>query len=86
MGDVLRSRSRFARLWPDGSMEVFPAGVDFQQARGRLTSGDKDVELLEIEIAVIRSHGMPMLRVVTEHSAVCPCCGEIVTIEAPRDG
>ena len=83
-----RSRSRFARLWPDGSMSVEPAGIDFFQARERLRNeGDDDeVELLEVEITVIRSHGKPKLHVVTEHSATCPCCGETVFVEVPTDG
>ncbi len=83
----VRSRSRFARLWPDGSMSVEPAGMDFFEARKRLRDGndDDEVELLEIEVTVIRSHGRPKLRVATEHSATCPCCGETVFVQVPTD-
>lgn len=83
-----RSRSRFARLYSDGALIVMPAGHDFITARAEfMASGeDDDVELLEVELTVIRSHGQPKLRLVQEHSARCPCCGETVFVEVPTDG
>jgi hypothetical protein len=85
MTDAPRARTRFARLWPDGGMSVEPAGMDFAEARERMrvAGDDDDVELLEIEITVIRTHGSPHVKAVGEHHATCPCCGEIVTIEVP---
>lgn len=82
-----RGRTRFARVYSDGSISIEPAGLDFIDARNRLCAGhdDDDVELLELEITVIRSHGYPKMRAVTEHSARCPTCGETVYVEVPSD-
>lgn len=79
-----RRPTRFARLWPDGSMGVEPVNTTFEEARVRLEAVDPDVELLEIEVVVVRTHGKPRLQLVTEHSARCPCCGEVVSIEVPH--
>lgn len=80
-----RSRSRFAQLYADGALIVMPAGHDFITARKEFlaSSDDDDVELLEVEITVIRSHGRPKLQAVTEHSARCPTCGDTVFVEVP---
>lgn len=82
-----RTRTRFARLYSDGGMGIMPAGTDFVEARRELIEShdDDDVELLEVEVTVIRSHGQPKLQVVREHSARCPCCGETVYVEVPSD-
>ena len=81
-------RTRFARLYSDGTMGVEQAGADFLTARQRLTEGhdDPDVELLEIEIVVIRSHGRPRLRAVTDRHVTCPTCGEEIYVEETADG
>lgn len=76
-------RTRFARLYPDGSLGVDAGGVDFFDARRRLlgSTDDDDTELLEIEVTVIRTHGRPKMQQVREHSAVCPTCGDTVYFE-----
>jgi hypothetical protein len=81
-------RTRFARLYEDGSLVVVPASRDFVAARGDLiaSSDDDDTELLELEVTVIRTHGKPKLRAVREHSTTCPCCGEAVSVEVPANG
>lgn len=83
MADDLRTR--FARLYPDGSMGIERAGLDFETARRALRDGsdDDDVELLEVRITVIRTHGRPKLAAVRQLSCTCPTCGEIVSMEAP---
>lgn len=81
-----RSRTRFARLYSDGGMGLAPAGTEFVQARRELieSSDDPDVELLEVEVTVIRSHGLPKLHAIKEHRCTCPTCGETVYIEVPN--
>lgn len=79
-----RRPTRFARLWPDGSMSVERVDMPIEEARAHLEASDPDVELLEIEVVVVRTHGKPRLHAVTEHSARCPCCGEMVSIEVPH--
>lgn len=81
-----QSRSRFARLYSDGGIGVAAPGTDFETARRQLIESHDDptVELLEIEITVLRSHGKPKLQAVTEHSATCPTCGETVYLEVPH--
>ena len=80
-------RTRFARYYQDGSLAVEPADVDFHAARRRLraASDDDDVEILEVEVTVIRTHGRPKMQAVTTHSARCPTCGDIVSVEVPSN-
>ena len=80
MGDIPKTRTRFARVYPGGSMSVCPATYDFVDARDDLigSSDDQDVELLEVEINVIRTHGRPKMQTVTEIVITCPTCGEVI--------
>ena len=81
-----KRRTRFARLYQDGSMGVSPAADDFVTARADLIgSSDDDVELLEVEVNVIRSYGKPKLKTVHERSVTCPTCGEEIYIEQEVD-
>lgn len=75
-------RTRFARLYSDGSIGVCSASRDFSGARAELigSSDDPDVELLEVEINVVRSHGKPKLREVTDRYVSCPTCGEEIYV------
>jgi hypothetical protein len=59
--------ARFARLFSDGSLTVEAPGTDFLTARRRLleSSDDDDVEILEVDIRVLNTHGKPKLRVVS---------------------
>lgn len=77
------TRTRFARLYGDGSISVEPAGTDFLLARKRLSEGneDPDVKLLEIEVVVLRTHGRPHLKTVTSQVVTCPTCGEDIYVE-----
>lgn len=79
-------RTRFARLYGDGSLNVSHGAQDLVEARRMLcdSADDDDVELVEVEVRVVRSHGRPKLRVVTQQSATCPCCGEVIWI-TPED-
>lgn len=83
-----RSRTRFARVYGDGSMGIEPAGLDLIEARKRLldSSDDDDVTIMEVEVTVIRTHGQPKLTAVREHHVACPTCGEIVHVEVPTNG
>lgn len=88
MPDHPKRRSRFARLYGDGSMTVLASHHDWHSARRELlaSSDDDDTELLEVEISVIRTHGKPKLVVTHEREVRCPCCGEMVPVkEAARD-
>lgn len=80
-------RTRFARLYSDGSMGLEPAGTDFLTARERLLSShdDADAEILEVDITVLRTHGKPKLRVARERQVTCPTCGEHIYIEDDAD-
>jgi hypothetical protein len=71
-------RTRYARLYPDGSLSVEAYGIDALEARDRLLliDDDDDTEFLEVEIILIRSLGKPKLQTVRNHEAVCPTCGE----------
>lgn len=82
-----QSRTRFARLYSDGGMIVLPVKYDFIEARRELLQDgdDDDVELLEVEVTVVRTHGRPKLQAVREHSARCPTCGDTVYVEVPSD-
>lgn len=73
-------RTRFARLYSDGTMGLERPGMDFLQARKLLCDGheDDETELLEVEITVIRTHGRPHIATVTEAWVECPTCGEHV--------
>lgn len=85
MERVQNRRTRFARLFDGGGMIVEPPNVDFLEARRSLleSADDDDVEILEVEITVVRSHGKPRLQVAREHSVTCPTCGEEIQVAAP---
>jgi hypothetical protein len=80
--------TRFARLYPDGSVTVLSAKHDFTSARAELanSSDDDDTELLEVRLEVIRTHGKPKLRAVSLYVGCCPTCGELVSMEATDAG
>jgi hypothetical protein len=61
-------------------MALEPSGIDFLEARRRLCDGheDPDVELLEVEISVVRTHGHPHVALIDETWVTCPTCGERV--------
>ena len=80
------SRTRYARLWPDGEMTVMKAGMAFEDARETMLREDPDVEMLEIEVLVLRSHGRPQLRAVASRCVDCPTCGESIHVEETPDG
>jgi hypothetical protein len=40
--------------------------------------------VVEVELKIVASHGKAELRVVTEHSATCPMCGETVYVDVPK--
>ena len=73
-----KNSNRFARVFEDGSMGLERAGTDLIEARRRLCEGhdDPDVELIEVQVTVIRTHGKPKLRVVGNVFVTCPTCGE----------
>jgi hypothetical protein len=64
MSDKPDGNARFARLFSDGSLTVETAGIDFLTARQRLleSNDDTDVEILEVDIKIIRTYGKPKLR------------------------
>lgn len=80
-----RRATRFARVYSDGSMMVSPADRDFDSARRDLlaSADDDDVELLEVEITVVRTHGRPRLQAVRQHRCICPTCGETLELDLP---
>ena len=80
------SRARYARLWPDGEMAVMKAGLAYEDAREEMSREDPDVEMLEVEITVLRSHGRPQLNAVTSRCVHCPTCGENIYVEETTDG
>ena len=85
METVQNRRTRFARLFDGGYMIVEPGNVDFLEARRSLleSADDDDVEILEVEITVVRSHGRPKLQVAREHLVTCPTCGEKIEVTGP---
>src|ERR1700748_2571626 len=87
-GHAKISRTRFARLFPDGGLIVMPPGTDWFQARRELIESydDDNIEIIEIEITVVRSHGKPKLALVTEFPVSCPTCGEEFYVERECDG
>lgn len=87
MSDPIKAArpTRFARLYSDGGLGVEAAGVPYEEARRRLTgsSDDDDVELLEIEITVVRNHGQPKIQLVRGTVVQCMTCGETMHVEIP---
>jgi len=75
--------TRFATLFSDGSLTVFAEGRGLDYARDQMKHNDEDAELVEVEFRVTASHGLPNLRIVYEHSAICPTCHTEVFIEVP---
>lgn len=80
------TRTRYARLYSDGSLNVMPAGADFIASRKEMCGEDPDTEMIEIEITVVRTHGRPHLREVTDRHIRCPTCGEEIYVEETSDG
>jgi len=82
---IPQPRTRFARFYPDGSMVVEPPDVDLERARKSLadSSDDEDVEILEVEVTVVRRHGRPKLQAVRDHECLCPTCGERFQVSIP---
>lgn len=80
---VPKPRTRFARLYADGGLNVEPPEVDLETARKSFcdSSDDDDVEILEVEIVVVRRHGKPKLQAIRDTTCRCPTCGELVTIQ-----
>lgn len=79
-------RARFARLYGDGDMIIMPAGMAFDAARKEMCGEDPHVEMLEVEITVIRTHGRPHIRAMTDRHINCPTCGEEIHVEETADG
>ena len=79
-------RTRYARLFSDGGLIVMPAGMDFVAARKEMIGEDEDTEMLEVEVTVIRTHGHPHLKEVTDRHVRCPTCGEDIYVEETKDG
>lgn len=77
--------TRFARVYGDGSIGVEPPSVDFFTARKRLVDGrdDQDIEIVEIEMKVVRTYGRPLEYQYSERTVGCPTCGEEIQIDDP---
>ena len=80
--------TRYARLFSDGSMSLMPTGTDPIEARRELIEGheDDDVELLEVDITMVRSLGKPKLQAVKGKHVMCPTCGEDIWVEIEQCG
>lgn len=61
---------RYARLYDDGSYNVSGEAEDFQRAKQLLSDSrdDDDVELVQVEIQVVKSFGRPKLQVIPQSS------------------
>ena len=62
------------------------AGLPFDEAKREMDGHDPDVEMLEVEVIVIRTHGRPHIKAVTNRSISCPTCGEEIYVEETADG
>jgi hypothetical protein len=79
-------RTRYACLFSDGGLIVMPAGMSFDAARREMMGEDDTTEMLEVEIAVLRSHGRPHVKAVASRHICCPTCGENIYVEENQDG
>ena len=85
-GETSQRRTRYARLYSNGDLAVMRAGLTFDAARQEMCGQDLDVEMLEVEITVIRTHGRPHIKAVTDRHINCPTCGEEIYVEETADG
>lgn len=78
---------RYARVYSDGSMGVCPDDRDLAQATKELSGStdDEDTELVQVDIRVVKMFGKPKMQLVTDYSAICPCCATEVFIEVPSN-
>ena len=83
---ISRPRTRFACLWEDGSMSVMPCDHDYARAARELIggTGDDEIELVEVEVTVLRSFGRPRMRLVQQH-VECPTCGEHIAFDVEKE-
>jgi hypothetical protein len=74
---------RFALLYGDGSFGVLIPDKGLDDARRELgfNGSDPDIEIVEVEIKVIASHGQPNLKVIHGKCVTCPTCQEVIDLD-----
>lgn len=77
--------TRFARRYSDGTLSIERPSTDFFTARRSLVDGhdDDDVEILEVELRVVRSYGSPLQYQHQDRTVTCPTCGEEIRVADP---
>lgn len=73
---------RYARLYGDGSFDVFSDTKDLETARRMLScsSDDNDTQLVLVDIKVRQIFGPKAIECKTEPFIKCPCCGEEIEV------